>query len=262
MNIMAERKKNLRVDMDNDKRYEIEDSEVKTSSTRWGAWMAEAIYDSYEKSEDAPVLEEIGGYGKTYVKGESELLTRLMGLEPRYTYENTFEFHEDAFKSDNMNIQEPDGELYKHISHDEMQTYLPEESPLIEVEPNVFEVNPNTEAGKVLQGRIDYAYSRALHMGSYEQTLPDEYWKDGRHEMLYGEEPLLGKIFFEEDGSFRDLWNLDLDRYEVLLSKENIKRTFGASTFSENRPVVRGVAKDRRVFGQDEKIINSMSGDR
>ena len=48
MNIMAERKKNLRVDMDNDKRYEIEDSEVKTSSTPWGAWMAEAIYDSYE----------------------------------------------------------------------------------------------------------------------------------------------------------------------------------------------------------------------
>lgn len=256
MNIMAKKRKNL---MGNNKRYEIEDSEVRTSSTPVGAWMAEVIYNSYEKGEDAPILEEIGGYGKTYVKGESELLTRLMGLEPRYTYENTFEFNDDAFKSENMNINEPDDKLYKHNSYDSMQTYSPEESPIIEIEPNVFEVNPNTDAGRILQDRIDYSYSRALHTNSYEKTLPDEYWKEGRDEMLFGEEPLLGKIFFEDDGSFRDLWNLDLDNYEVLLSKENIKRTLGSSIFTENRPVIRGKARDRRVFNQDEKIINSMS---
>jgi len=236
-------------------RYPEEDSNIGTN-TFMSNWAAKKIYNTYEKSDNsAPPGKERDGYGKTYVKGESELLTRLMGLEPRYTYENTSTITDDAFKSGNLMGTEGKGMEW---NSGEFRTYDPKESPIIEVEPNVFEVNPKTKAGKSLQDRIDMSYSQARERNKYygflnqepgyepNLNLPDEY--KNRSRMLKGEEPLLGDIYFEEDGAFRDLWNLDLDDFEIPFdSGYNAARLVGAPIMTENRPVVRGKARNRTI---------------
>jgi len=236
-------------------RYPDEDSNIGTN-TFMSNWAAKKIYNTYEKSDNsAPPGKERDGYGKTYVKGESELFTRLMGLEPRYTYENTSTITDDAFKSGNLMGTEGKGMEW---NSGEFRTYDPKESPIIEVEPNVFEVNPKTKAGKSLQDRIDMSYSQARERNKYyaflnqepgyepNLNLPDEY--KNRSRMLKGEEPLLGDIYFEEDGAFRDLWDLDLDDFEIPFdSGYNAARLVGAPIMTENKPVVKGKARNRTI---------------
>lgn len=233
--------------------YPEEDSNIGTN-TFMSNWLAKSTYDFYEKSDGSN--KDRDGYGKTYVKGESELLTRLMGLPPRYTYENTTKIKDGAFREDNLlSAKDDKNNSWENVG---FSTYDPSESPIIEVDPNVFEVNSKTEAGINLQDRIDLAYSRAIQTNEhysdsgimdssgYEENylLPDEY--RNRSKMLKGEEPLLGDIYFEEDGAFRDLWNLNLDRNEIDFgSVTNMVRGIGAPIMTENKPVIKGMARNR-----------------
>jgi len=131
--------------------------------------------------------------------------------------------------------------------------YDPKESPLIEVEPNIFEVNPNTKAGKSLQGRWDLAYSRARHQR--KDANPDRDYQ----EMYKGEEPLLGDIYFDDEGNFEDLWNISMDKREDVFSFDpknswrenmgtnltNVLRLLGTPLLEENTPTIRGKATYR-----------------
>ena len=77
--------------------------------------------------------------------------------------------------------------------------------------------------------------------------------------MLFWEDPLLGDVYYEDDGSFKDVWNIALDEHEALLGSFpiNLLRGAGASTFEKNVPTVRGKAKDRSikdVMGLDQSI--------
>ena len=60
--------------------------------------------------------------------------------------------------------------------------------------------------------------------------------------MRKGEEPLLGDIYFEDDGSFTDLWNVSLDPHEAKLTPTNIVRSLLSKPLQMNTPVVKGKA--------------------
>ena len=192
------------------------------------------------------------GYERTYVPGESELTARLLGLPAKHTYKNIVsvipeQFREDQLKDPTM------WETYKNKVWESIgeSALDPSESPLIEVEPNVFEVNPNTKAGRSLQGRWDLAYSRARHQrwpkghrleGELKRDLnPDRDYEP----MLKGEEPLLGDIYFDDEGNFEDLWNVSVDEHEPVLTPTNLARRLGAPLLEMNTPIIRGKATYR-----------------
>jgi len=180
------------------------------------------------------------GYERTYVPGESELTSRLLGLPAKHTYENIVSVIPEQFKEDQL--KDPTlwktyiDKVWESIGESALD---PSESPLIEVEPNVFEVNLNTKAGKNLQGRWDLAYSRSRHQR--KDHNPDRDYK----EMYKGEEPLLGDIYFDEEGNFEDIWNISLDEHEPILTPTNLARMIGTPLLEVNKPVVRGKATYR-----------------
>ena len=192
--------------------------------------LAEFIYENVE----------IPGYERTYVPGESELTARLLGLPPKYDYQNIVSVIPEQFKEDQL--KDPTlwktyiDKVWESIGESALD---PSESPLTEVEPNVFEVNPSTKAGRNLQGRWDLAYSRARH--ARKDRNPDRDYQL----MLKGEEPLLGDVYFDEEGNFEDLWNISLDKHESRLTPTNILRAVGAPLMESNTPVVRGKATYR-----------------
>ena len=195
---------------------------------------------------------DLPGYHRTYVPGESELTSRLLGLPAKHTYKNRVsvipeQFKEDQLKDSNLWRTYKD-KVWESIGESALD---PSESPLIEVEPNVFEVNPNTKAGKALQGIWDLAYSRAGH-----QRWPEGHFLEGElkrdlnpdrdyEPMLKGEEPLLGDIYFDDEGNFEDLWNISVDDHEPVLTPTNLVRRLGAPLLEMNTPIVRGKATYR-----------------
>ena len=216
MNMMAERRKSL-----------MPDPVKKAEYPR----LAEFAY----KYADIP------GYQRTYVPGESELTARLLGIDPKYDYKHTLnpvteQFREDELKDPKL-WETYIEQVWKSVGD---AAYDPSESPLIEVEPNVYEANPNTKAGKRLQRRWDLAYSRARH--ARKDRNPDRDYQL----MLKGEEPLLGDVYFDEEGSFEDVWNISLDEHEFPMgSLGNIMRTLGSPLLEANQPIVRGKATYR-----------------
>ena len=206
--------------------------------------LAEFIYENVE----------IPGYERTYVPGESELTARLLGIPPKYTYENKVSVIPEQFKEDQL--KNPSlwkiyiDKVWESIGE---SAYDPSESPLIEVEEGVFEANPKTRAGKALQGRWDLAYSRSRHQK--KDRNPDRDYQL----MLKGEEPLLGDIYFDEEGNFEDIWNISMDKREKVFSFDpkddwgtnidrnvtNLLRLVGAPLLERNQPVVRGKATYR-----------------
>tara|TARA_R100000152_G_C6671537_1_gene107731 strand:- start:35 stop:694 length:660 start_codon:yes stop_codon:yes gene_type:complete len=201
--------------------------------------LAEFVYDDVD----------LPGYQRTYVPGESELTSRLLGLPPRYTYEAKMSTIPDQFQE--SELKDPKlWEIYidKVWENVAESAYDPSKSPIKEVEPNVFEINTSTEFGKVLQSRIDLAYSRARH-----QKWPEGHFLEGElkrdlnpdrdyEPMLKGEEPLLGDIYFDEEGNFEDVWNISVDEHEPLLTPTNLIRKIGAPLLEMNQPIVRGKA--------------------
>ena len=67
---------------------------------------------------------------------------------------------------------------------------------------------------------------------------PDQEYR----KMRKGEEELLGDIYFEDDGSFSDLWNISLDPHEAKLTPTNIVRSLLSKPLEMNTPVVKGKA--------------------
>tara|TARA_R100001082_G_scaffold102387_1_gene72459 strand:+ start:160 stop:783 length:624 start_codon:yes stop_codon:yes gene_type:complete len=189
--------------------------------------LAEFIYENVE----------LPGYSRTYVPGESELTARLLGLPPKYTYENKLsvvpeQFQEDELKNPTLWKTYID-KVWESVAE---SAYDPKESPIMEVEPNVFEINPNTKAGKALQGRVNLAFSRGKHQR--KDANPDNEYEP----MYKGEEPLLGDVYFDEEGNFKDIWNISLDPHEPILTPTNMMRRIGAPLLEVNKPVVRGKA--------------------
>ena len=183
---------------------------------------------------------DLPGYSRTYVPGESELTARLLGISPKYTYQNKMraipeQFQEDELKNPTL-WQTYVDKTWESVAE---SAYDPKESPLIEVEPNVFEVNTNTESGRALQGMWDLAYSRARHQR--KDRNPDRGYKP----MYKGEEPLLGDIYFDEAGNFEDIWIISLDPHEPRITPTNLARRLGAPLLEVNKPVVRGKATYR-----------------
>ena len=204
--------------------------------------LAEFIYEDVD----------LPGYQRTYVPGESELTSRLLGLPAKHTYENRVSVIPEQFREDQL--KDPTlwktyiDKVWESVGESALD---PSESPLIEVEPNVFEVNPDTKAGRALQGRWDLAYSRARH-----QRWPEGHFLEGElkrdlnpdrdyEPMLKGEEPLLGDIYFDEEGNFEDIWNISVDKHEPLLTPTNLIRRIGAPLLEMNQPIVRGKATYR-----------------
>jgi len=192
--------------------------------------LAEFIYEDVD----------LPGYQRTYVPGESELTSRLLGLPAKHTYENRVSVVPEQFREDQL--KDPTlwktyiDKVWESVGESALD---PSESPLIEVEPNVFEVNPNTKAGRALQGRWDLAYSRAIHQR--KDRNPDR-----DYELMHkGEEPLLGDIYFDEEGNFEDIWNISVDEHEPLLTPTNLIRRIGAPLLEMNQPIVRGKATYR-----------------
>ena len=186
-------------------------------------------------------------YYKTYLPGEAELTARVYGVEDRvnpYTY-----LHTQAAKDVPLEtIADWTGKLEDIIDKKDFPkgtSYLPEESPLSEVETNIFEVNQETEFGKNLQDRINLAYTLALLNDSY-RTNPDT-----GEEMLTWEEELLGNVYFDESGKFEDVWDIGIGEYEPIFTNEghplsvplNIARYFGQDAFQMNIPKIKGQAE-------------------
>ena len=183
---------------------------------------------------------DIPGYERTYVPGESELTSRLLGLPAEHTYENRMSVIPEMFKEDQLKDKNLWKKYIDKVWESVGESALdPSESPLIEVEPNVFEVNPNTKAGRALQGRWDLAYSRAKHQRM--DRNPDKNYQ----KMYKGEEPLLGDVYFDEEGNFEDVWSISVDQHEPVLTPTNLLRRIGAPLLEVNKPVVRGKATYR-----------------
>jgi len=189
--------------------------------------LAEFVYENVD----------VPGYSRTYVPGESELTARLLGLPAKYDYGNIVRTIPEQFKKDEL-ISPKLWETYIDKAWESVGEAIldPKESPLIEVEPNIFEVNPDTKAGKNLQDRWNLAYSRARHQR--KDLNPDRDYKP----MYKGEEPLLGDIYFDEEGNFEDVWNISVDEHEPLLTPTNLMRRIGAPLLEMNQPIVRGKA--------------------
>jgi hypothetical protein len=241
--------------------------------------IAEWIYNNMDLSE----------FQKTYMPGEAELTSRLLGIGDRvdpYMYAHTVKPKEEAFTQEVLSGEAPqsiaqdwpawaDYETFEDMPWEGMMTnvwnpseekyekepmrgksYDPSESPLKEISPNIFEVNEETVFGQNWKDRLDFAYSSAKAQGRYKDN-PDR----GDKRMLFYEEQLLGDVFFEEDGSFEDVWNVDLDEWEKVIdrytdesgetqtgiNKANFYRYFGSPFFQRNIPIIRGKASDRSI---------------
>ena len=196
---------------------------------------------------------DIEDFVRTWVPGESELASRVLGIEPTYRYMHTLDPADEYFEYETLSKPSMWNQYMDKSSKSIGEAYYkPGDSPLIEVEPNIFEINPNTEFGKNLQKRIDLAYSRARESWiNYPDNLESNPDKEGRR-MWRGEEPLLGDVYFENDGTFEDVWNVHLDPHEKLFRNfkgeftlSNALRAILSPGFEMNEPVVRGKATHR-----------------
>tara|TARA_R110002020_G_C15961272_1_gene746602 strand:+ start:40 stop:690 length:651 start_codon:yes stop_codon:yes gene_type:complete len=184
-------------------------------------------------------LSGMGKYFKTNVPGESELVSRLLGTKPKYNYRNIVNPVDELFESSSDTEKDKklwDTYMEKSWKQVGNKKYSPDESPLTETKTNVFEVNPKTQFGKNFQKRIDLAFIRS-------KLIEKDYNPDqGYRKMRKGEEPLLGDIYFEDDGSFTDLWNVSLDPHEAKLTPTNIVRSLLSKPLEMNTPIVKGKA--------------------
>ena len=219
----------------------------------------EAI-DSLIKQAESPSIAEFlfkhmdipGMYERTNVPGESELYARVLGIENivnPYTYLNT--------QSVTPAIPFLDDDLYR-INTQELEeeaSYFPEQSPLLETETNMFNVNPDTEFGKNLQDRIDMSYSQAV-LGNTYGINPDT-----GERMLKGTEPLLGDIYFDEDGNFEDVWDIGIGKYEesgshVLSQLLDYFRKSQQDKYQMNIPTVKGKARNLKSIDSLQNQYN------
>jgi len=115
-----------------------------------------------------------------------------------------------------------------------MSYYSKAESPLKEISRNTFNPNVGTRLGKNLQDRIDIAYGRARSRNIY---ITDPH--SGKR-ILPSEEPLLGDVHFNPDGSFEDKWDFSLDPGEDPSTFINKMRTSFVKDYVKNIPVVKG----------------------
>ena len=191
-------------------------------------------------------LADLEEYQRTYVPGESELTSRLLGIEPKYEYKHKarpvdefFKEHmiKDYGKEKKYNQHLWDFYISKSLTNEGDKKYKPSESPITETKPGVFEANPKTQFGKNFQRRIDLAFIRSKLID--KDHNPDQ----GYRKMRKGEEPLLGDIYFEDDGSFSDLWNISLDPHEVpMANPTNIARSLFSPMLEVNTPTIKGKA--------------------
>ena len=111
-------------------------------------------------------LPGMGKYFKTNVPGESELISRLLGIDPKYDYMNVVNPVDEIFEIVKGPITKDTEKLwaiYKDKSWQQVgnKKYKPSESPITETKPGVFEANPKTQFGKNLQRRIDLAFIKS-----------------------------------------------------------------------------------------------------
>jgi len=197
-------------------------------------------------------------YQLTFVPGESEFVSHLLGLPMERKYRNLTEFPDrmpsnEAFKDTTiwkrmekqyMEIDTKDPADYAAEEYwrpqDSTYTYTKEESPLLYLGEDRFAVNPESEHGKEFQRRINYAYTTALNKGP-EKGMDIN--PDTGKLMYKGEEDLLGDIYFNESGQFEDKWNISLDEYEPIGTPVNLFRMLSAPLLERNIPKVLGEAK-------------------
>jgi len=241
----------------------------------------EALLEFYKNAEAGP-------YAKTYVPGEHELLARMLGIEDhvnQYMYANTLSIPEtdwegkevDSFETliegwqqgkgteleDVMLYQTYEEEPWSEVimgnfDGEKMhrypgvgKSYTKEESPLTDY-GDYFGVNPQTKFGKNLQDRLDYYFTQAKLYKDYREN------PDTGKLMLAGDDPLLGSVYFDEDGNFVDVWDISEGEHESpippldfifnprksFLSSlgYNIGRRIAGEDYEKNVPIVKGRA--------------------
>ena len=231
MNIMAEGKKNTMPPKD----YKgiLKATPVDTSRADW--W-SQLLYNAIPELE---VRTKGKAYATTRLPGESELISRSVGTKTLARWhQGEMPLGSDTQFSE-KNLKNPNpwkgfkGEYAHGSVFDKPKKYSKEESPFT-VTDNYFDINPKTKFGKNLQDRVDLSFSSAI-FHNRKKPNPDQ----GGRLMFFGYDELLNDIYFEEDGSFEDLWNYDLDEGEKLNSKANIGRYLFAKPLTKNRPIVR-----------------------
>tara|TARA_R100001082_G_C4288536_1_gene127133 strand:+ start:51 stop:680 length:630 start_codon:yes stop_codon:yes gene_type:complete len=182
------------------------------------------------------------GFTKTYVPGESELTSRLLGIEPRYEYSTNVRVPKEMY-SEKVLTDKKLWDAWVDKSWEKLSDkvlYSPEESPLEKTGVNEFTPNPETKFGKGFQDRLDLAFTQAVAKDIYAYN-PDRNYKL----MLKGKEELLGDVYFDEEGNFEDKWNVSVDRHEPILTPTNLLRRLGSPLFEMNTPVIKGKATYR-----------------
>ena len=182
------------------------------------------------------------GFTKTYVPGESELTSRLLGIEPRYEYSTNVRVPKEMY-SEKVLTDKKLWDAWVDKSWEKLSDkvlYSPEESPLEKTGVNEFTPNPETKFGKGFQDRLDLAFTQAVAKDIYDYN-PDRNYKL----MLKGEEELLGDVYFDEEGNFEDKWNVSVDWHEPILTPTNLLRRLGSPLFEMNTPVIKGKATYR-----------------
>jgi len=225
-----------------------------------------------------PFIRGPRGYEKTGVPGESELMARVVGIpeiEENSPYHTEISVVNMLKGASNKNVTPIEGfeglglktsgkaitpmrgkgeflghkynKSYKGKVGDisnrrqafpqyslAMSYYSKAESPLKEISRNTFNPNVGTRLGKNLQDRIDIAYGRARSRNIY---ITDPH--SGKR-ILPSEEPLLGDVHFNPDGSFEDKWDFSLDPGEDPSTFINKMRTSFVKDYVKNIPVVKG----------------------
>ena len=182
------------------------------------------------------------GFTKTYVPGESELTSRLLGIEPRYEYSTNVRVPKEMY-SEKVLTDKKLWDAWVDKSWEKLSDkvlYSPEESQLEKTGVNEFTPNPETKFGKGFQDRLDLAFTQAVAKDIYDYN-PDRNYKL----MLKGEEELLGDVYFDEEGNFEDKWNVSVDWHEPILTPTNLLRRLGSPLFEMNTPVIKGKATYR-----------------
>jgi len=204
-------------------------------------------------------------YQLTFVPGESELVSHLLGLPSERKYRNLTNFpdkmpsdetYQDTTIWERMNKQysqvdtkDPAEYAAKEywLPQDSTYTYTKEESPLLHFGGDRFGVNQETEHGQEWQRRLNYAFTGAVNKGPEKGK---DYNPDTGTLMYKGEEDILGDVYFNEFGDFDDKWNISLDEGEPILNLPpvNLFRLLSAPLLERNIPKVWGKAK---YIGED-----------
>tara|TARA_Y100000310_G_scaffold274581_1_gene290670 strand:+ start:215 stop:1075 length:861 start_codon:yes stop_codon:yes gene_type:complete len=230
----------------------------------------DALVEFYKNADAGPMQ-------KVYTPGEHELLARTLNIEEfvnPYMYQQSVAIKPGAFEAliearqQGKELNEEDVFTWtKHreipwdvVMHDAPtgthekgmgKEYSPDESPLIDM-GEYYNINPETIHGKNVQGILDFAYTDAKLNNRYAENPDTGEW------MLMGKEPLLGNVYFEEDGSFVDVWDVGLGEHESVLPplgfmfnpKEsyvqslgyNIGREIAGTDYEKNVPIIKGRA--------------------